>query len=234
RDNLFYEFPPSALCTWTADEKSLSLRFTYTYERSEHLEKLASFGDTVEDIIQKSLLFGDGEAEKAILLYHEIAYTVDYFQVDYTKAETNAYTALTEKKAICYSFSDAYNYLLRQVGVRAYLVKGYRSGDRAAHGWSLVEIDGRYYHCDATWEYSMLDGIGLYYFAMSDSRRQKNVVLAEATVGEGILKNKLTLKADSDRFTGINGDKFREKTWTLDREKEAIVYRGREYSYQAQ
>ena len=233
-ENLFYEFPPSALCTWQKNAETLTLTFTYTDSREAHLEKLAAFRTALEAILEETLFFGDSEAEKAILLYHAISYTVDYFQVDYTHAQTNAFYALTEKKAICYSFADAYNYLLRQVGMTAYLIKGCRSSDLAPHGWSLVEIDGAYYHCDPTWESSMCDGAGLYYFGLSDTKRGKTMMLSSAEMGVGILGTHELPKAESDRFLAINGDKFRFPDWTLERGKDLILYRGKKYDFSSQ
>ena len=230
-ENLFYEFPPTALAELSKNEDTLTLKFSYRYQREEHLEKIALFGDTVENMLFETLLFGDGEAEQAILLYHAISQGVDYFQVDYKPWQTNAYWALVEKTAICYSFSDAYNYLLRQVGIDAYLVKGYRTADRAPHGWSLVKIDGDYYHCDTTWESSMCDGAGLYYFGMSDAKRKRNVTLSDLLVGEGSLRLAEIPYAESDRFLGINGDKFRYPDWTVVRGENVILYRGKEYNF---
>jgi len=234
RDNLFYEFPPSSLATWTVNTDTLTLHFTYLHPRDEHLKKLQAFRDAVEGYLEDNLLFGDSEAEKAILLYHAISYSIDYFSVDYTHAQTNAFYALTEKKALCYSFSDAYNYLLRQVGMEAILVKGYRSTDRADHGWSLVKIDGAYYHCDATWESSMCSGAGLYYFGLSDEKRARNIALDHASAGDGNLKITTLPTADDHRFLPINGDKFRYPDWTLDRGNNTILYRGKKYVFSGQ
>lgn len=231
RDNLFYEFPPSALAEWEADSKTLTLTFTYRDDRKTYLEKLGSFGELIENIIRSTLVYGDGEAEKAILLYHYVSHTVSYFKTDFADWQTNAYYALTEHKGICYSFTDAYNYLLRQVGVDALLVKGVRALDRAPHGWSLVKVENAYYHCDTTWESSTLSGVGFFNFGMNDTRRKSAIALSEATVGEGNLKSALTLKATGKQFDKMSGDKFHDTSWSLDREKQAIIYKGKEYSY---
>ncbi len=228
-DNLFYEFPPSALCELTRE--GATLRFAYRYEREEHLSKIEAFGKEVEEILKDYLVFEDGDAEKAILLYHAVSYTVDYYKVDYKPWQTNAFTALIDKKGICYSFVDAYNYLLRQVGVEAWLVKGYRKSDKAAHGWSLIKVGDDYYHCDPTWEYNNCDGVGFNYFAMTDDRRASAVALEAATLGEGALKTAYRFTANGSRFQAISGDKFRSLSWTIDREKQAILYKGKEYSY---
>ena len=231
KDNLFYEFPPAALCEISADEETLTLRFSYRHDRETHLEKVAAFGDKVEEILRDYLVFGDGEAEKAIMLYHAVAYTVDYIKTNYEPWQINAYYALTENRAICYSFSDAYNYLLRQVGVEAWLVRSYRPTDRAKHGWSLIRVGEDYYHCDTTWEYNFISGVGFYYFAMNDKRRANAISLEDATVGLGSLQKPIPYAANGSRFDKMAGDKYHAKTWTIDREKKVLVYNGKEYPY---
>lgn len=228
--NLFYEFPPAALCEISLAEDTLTAHISYRLGREEHLLALDAFGEKVESIIAENLLFGDTEAEKAILLYHAVASTVDYYTVVYEPWQTNAYNALMTGKSICYGFADAYNYLLRQVGMEAYLVKGYNVG--RAHGWSLIKVDGLYYHCDPTWESSIYDGASFIYFGVTDAKRWRSIDPETATVGDGSLVRSVPHQANDDRFGSFNADKVRAG-WTLDRQKKAILYKGKEYSYGA-
>lgn len=231
RDNLFYEFPPSALSEIKPDADTLTLRFDYQYEREEHLAKIEEFADTVEKTVKEYLLFGDDDAEKALLLYHAVSYRVDYFKTDFKSWQLNAYYALTGNRAICYSFTDAYNYLLRQVGVEAWLVRSYRPSDRAAHGWSLVKVGNAYYHCDTTWESSFCSGVGFYYFAMNDKRRANGIALSDATVGEGILQKPIPFAANGSQFDKMSGDKYHYLTWQIDRNARVLRYNGKQYPY---
>lgn len=223
-DNLFLEFPPAALVTVTPDTATYTVRIDYRLERGAHLEAIAAFKAALEKVYADTLLAGDSEAVKALLLYHFVSSQVDYFSRDYQTWQTNAFYALTEGESICYGFSDLYNYLLRQVGIEAYLVKGYRSADKAAHGWSLVKIDGDWYHCDATWESSAYDGAGFMYFGLTDAERAEVLSLSSATVGDGTLARALPVSARDDRFDEINGDRIFRFTWELDRESETICF----------
>lgn len=229
--NLFYEFPPSALCTFVTDDETLTVCISYRLERSEHLVALSAFGERIETLVANTLLCGDDEATMALLLYHEISRSVDYFSVNYDTWQTNAYYALMQGKSICYGFADAFNYLLRQVGMEAYLVKSYRASDRAAHSWSLVKIDGDYYHCDPTWESSIFSGEGFVYFGYTDTRRGSTMSLKDATIGEGALQKNLSFSATSTRFDAMNGARITSGEWTLDREQREIVFKFKEYPY---
>ena len=230
-DNIFFEFPPSALCSFTPDKEGATLRISYSLKREEHLAAMTAFGDRVEDLIAETLVFGDNEAEKALLLYHKVGEVVDYFKVGYKEWQTGGYYALMGGNAICYGFADAYNHLLRQVGMEAYLVKSYRPTDLAPHGWSLVRIDGIYYHCDPTWEDSMFEGAGFWYFGNTDDRRDGAISLSMATVGEGSLKSPIPYRVTDTRFYAIYKKSITRPEWVLDKEKQVLVYERKEYSY---
>lgn len=59
-----------------------------------------------------------------------------------------AYGALVEEDAVCQGYALAYKLLLDQCGVNCKVV----SSDLMNHVWNLVEIDGAWYHVDATWD----------------------------------------------------------------------------------
>ena len=66
-------------------------------------------------------------------------------------AAFTAYGALVDGLAVCEGYSRAMQLLLHRAGIRCTLVTG-TANDGAAHMWNLVEIDGRNYHLDLTWD----------------------------------------------------------------------------------
>lgn len=60
----------------------------------------------------------------------------------------NEFGAIVEGVATCRGYTLAFNYLLRLCGIKTYTVHGIAGG---SHCWSLVQIDGKYYHTDVTW-----------------------------------------------------------------------------------
>ena len=75
-----------------------------------------------------------------------------------------AYGALVNHAAVCNGYAAAYQYLLRELGVncmfasgtvresaRSELAKKYIGGD-GGHSWNCVELDGKYYWVDVTWD----------------------------------------------------------------------------------
>lgn len=184
-DNIFYNYPPAALCTFTTEDGGI--RIGYENEREKHLKKIADFYSKVEGILNSTVDPSMSKLQIALELYRYTATHVSYFTVDYTPADTSAYSAITRGVTICYGYADCFNYLLRQAGIEAELLRGYRAGDFADHGWSLVKLDGVWYHCDATWECSGTGGEGLTYFGMSD-RTRFSTLANDAVSGFGSLE----------------------------------------------
>jgi len=91
----------------------------------------------------------------------------DTSTTDYPDIDRTAYSALVNGVTVCQGFSLAYNYLLDQVGIDAYYV----INDTQKHGWSMVELDGNYYHVDLTWDdptYDLVGRLRRTYFLISD------------------------------------------------------------------
>jgi hypothetical protein len=61
-----------------------------------------------------------------------------------------AYGALVEGQAVCNGYAESMALLLSCAGVNNQVVTGW--GDNDLHAWNLVEIDGDWYHLDATWD----------------------------------------------------------------------------------
>lgn len=83
----------------------------------------------------------------------------------------SAYGILVNKLGVCQGYTLAYNLLLKKCGINV----GVASGPDVRHIWSLVEIDGSYYHVDVTWDDPLAsnlksrEGISRYtYFLGSD------------------------------------------------------------------
>ena len=61
----------------------------------------------------------------------------------------SAYGALVDGQAVCEGYARAMQLLLQRAAIPCTLVSG--TADGTAHMWNTVEIDGRNYHLDPTW-----------------------------------------------------------------------------------
>ncbi|MBE7019248.1 MAG: hypothetical protein E7413_05175 [Ruminococcaceae bacterium] len=112
------------------------------------LEEAIRFTNKIRDIL--SLIVDGTDYEKVYQIVNGVRYS---FVMDYSLQapyKDSAYGALFDK-AVCTGSTDLTNVLCRHSGIR---VKEYHGdlgdpNDFVRHDWTLVEIDGHFYHCDA-------------------------------------------------------------------------------------
>lgn len=61
-----------------------------------------------------------------------------------------AYGALVNQDAVCNGYAEALQLLFVCAGIKSQFVVGTAAG--VSHAWNLVEIGGKWYHLDATWD----------------------------------------------------------------------------------
>ncbi|MDD7556612.1 dockerin type I domain-containing protein [Ruminococcus sp.] len=93
------------------------------------------------------------QVEKALYLHDAIVATTSY---DLTYSNYDAYDVLVTKEAVCQGYALAYMDLMRDAGVDCY----YLASDELNHAWNMVELDGSFYHVDATWDDPTPDQLG--------------------------------------------------------------------------
>ncbi|MGN1467277.1 MAG: dockerin type I domain-containing protein [Ruminococcus sp.] len=143
----------------------------YLYDKSEIPSEIQKFENTAKKLI--SGIGKDWEQKVIALTVHDnmilnCQYAKDEVQQDDVNPEIyTAYGCLVNQKAVCQGYALAYNYLLSQFGIEASMVTSVEMD----HGWSLVKIDGEYYHVDTTWDDPTYDRLGQAqhkYFLKSD------------------------------------------------------------------
>lgn len=94
------------------------------------------------------------DKEKAVAVYNYLAGVLSY---DYDKVGklSSGYTpsmdtTYSTKKGICYDFSSLYAGMMRSVGVKCKIVKGYNSMIDGYHAWNSVLVDGAWHRVDLT------------------------------------------------------------------------------------
>lgn len=154
-------------------------KFKYKIPKEEAAKKIAEFKELVEGIINEVIKPEYTDFEKALALYSYFSHTYTYDYDTFRKIEndevvnyTSSYRLLTTKNGICCEISEAYSYLLMQVGIDACTFS------TAKHEWSFIKLGGKYYHVDPT--FALSDWDNLAYFLMNDKQR-KDTDLYEQT-----------------------------------------------------
>lgn len=117
-------------------------------------EKMAKrLYNVVKEIMGSVVKPGMSDYEKELAI-HDYLVTHCYYSEN---ADQNpgseiyrAYGALVNGNAVCNGYAEAYQLLLSCAGVECKFVTG--SADGIDHAWNLVQIDGQWYHVDATWD----------------------------------------------------------------------------------
>ena len=71
--------------------------------------------------------------------------------------------ALTEGKAVCEGYARSFKYILDELNIPCALVSGTATnsnGDTESHAWNYVQLDGKWYGVDVTWDDPIILGNG--------------------------------------------------------------------------
>ncbi len=132
-----------------------------TAELKEHTDKLLSNIDPAWNDEMKALALHD-------TIITNCRYSSDEKINSDDKSIYTAYGSLVNEDAVCQGYTLGYNYLLNQLGIEAHVVVS----EEMNHSWSMVNIDGDYYHVDVTWDDPVPDRLGQVYhqyFLLSDA-----------------------------------------------------------------
>ena len=101
----------------------------------------------VNQIIAEKIKPGMSEYQRALVLHDWLIYNANY---DYTYTWSSAEGVLLHGTGVCDSYARAYQMLCTAAGLKCIYVSGYAGG--GSHGWNLVQVDGKWYHVDCTWD----------------------------------------------------------------------------------
>ncbi len=96
------------------------------------------------------------DPELAVLIHDYLAAnyeyhlpTLDLDAEDYPiLGKFSAYNLLVEGTAVCQGYAEAYAYLMMQFGINC----GLCMSDTLNHAWNIIELDGKEYQLDVTWD----------------------------------------------------------------------------------
>ena len=126
--------------------------YLYLFQEEEVAGKLP------EILTELDLKRQTAEYDKIKAIYDYVCRHVKYDKVHrknpYYVMRSTAYAALIQENATCQGYAVALYRMLRQAGINVRIVTGSVTGKNAEqlHAWNIVELDGKYYHLDATWD----------------------------------------------------------------------------------
>lgn len=116
----------------------------YLYEPGEVQERRQKIDAAVNEVLGQIIGYDDYGKVKAV--YEYLIFNTDYSTL--SPDNQNICSVFLDHSSVCNGYAKAAQYLLNNAGVPCIIVNGNAGG---AHAWNIVEIDGAYYHMDATW-----------------------------------------------------------------------------------
>ncbi len=144
-----------------------SFTATYTVERSKKDGMLTALKNEVEKI--KSKVTARDPYGIELQLHDILCQRVTYNNAP-TSLSYTAYGALVEGQAVCEGYTRAMQMMLYEFGILSTTVSGVAEGP---HMWNLVQINGKWYHLDVTWD-DQQSGIRHNYFNLTDTNIKKD------------------------------------------------------------
>ena len=125
---------------------------TYSVTKSNIGEYKEAFNKSLENALA-AVPSGVSDAEKVLAANEYLALNTEY---DNTLKKTSAYDALVDGAAVCHGYTLAFNLIMTRVGIE----NVYVSSKVMGHAWSMVKVDGSWYHVDVTWNDKTPDELG--------------------------------------------------------------------------
>lgn len=129
-----------------------TISYTVTYYTTAQQE--AALDKAVSALLNQLALNGKSDYTKIKSIYNYICANITYDYINLNNSsyflKHTAYAALINKTAVCQGYAVLLYRLLEEVGIDCRVISGY--GNNEAHGWNIVQIDGKYYNLDSTWD----------------------------------------------------------------------------------
>lgn len=151
--------------------KKIEITPTYLMTKLEADDITTRLDSKINEIVISAEQF-ETDYDKELFFHDYICRNAVYDKSTFEKVGHTAYSLLLDGKGICEGYSRAMQMLLDRVGIKNYLVtgNGTSNGETQPHMWNIVEIDGKNYHLDVTWDdLEAKADVGHLYFNITDS-----------------------------------------------------------------
>ena len=131
---------------------SRSAKVTVEMKYLESLQQTAYVTQEVTSALKKIIKPGMNNHEKVRVIHDWVVLHLKY---DNSYRKYTAYEGLQSGSAVCQGYSLLTYKMLKEAGINNRIVEGTarpEGGRSQSHAWNLVQLDGRWYHLDTTWD----------------------------------------------------------------------------------
>lgn len=127
------------------DEDPATLTLTIEYETTLSQERAVD--SRLTEIIKEQKLANASDYEKVKKIHD---YIINMASYDISKKKSSAYNLLFNKSAVCEGYALVAYRLFMEAGLPCRIISG--KGNKEAHAWNIVQVDGKWYNIDLTWD----------------------------------------------------------------------------------
>jgi len=113
------------------------------YDRSEELER-------EWEIVKEKTKDCETDLEKVIVVHEHLVDTISYSWNGFGGIGNSIEGAILEKQAVCEGYALAFKYYMNRLNIPCNAMGG--SSKNQAHAWNQVQINGKWYLLDITWD----------------------------------------------------------------------------------
>lgn len=166
-DNPIYYFVDKSVGTKSSGTRIYSFvlfvasPFLKEADRIEYNNDIIDYVNDCDELIEDATT----DLEKSLLIHDKIIEDIDYdttFNADFCY---NILGVMAFKGPVCESYAETYLLLLTYYDIPCHLVVGLAGDDDENHAWNLIQIEGKWYWVDVTWDDAGKKGISYNYFA---------------------------------------------------------------------
>ena len=167
-------------------------RFEYEFSYLSSYEQELAVEEKVQEILSKLNIYDSDRETQIRSIYTYVTGNVKYDNMIYETFNVHsAYAAAIEGKAVCQGYSLLLYRLLQEIGIKNRMVAGEAGG--VGHVWNIVEMDGRWYNLDATWDWGASDNFSWFLRgseSFDNTHRRSSEYLTEAFCQRYIMSEK--------------------------------------------
>lgn len=134
---------------YSVSERMTDAIMYYQVNYDEMLEMKSELDAVIEDVLFEISSL-DSEYDKVLFIHDYIVENCEYSE-SATENSNSIYGCLIEKSAQCEGYAKTFLYLCRLSGINAMSIVGI-TDDNVNHEWNIVQIDGKFYNVDVTWD----------------------------------------------------------------------------------
>ncbi len=131
------------------------------FSTEEDINLAISHVEEVRALIKSSAIGNDVEKIKTI--HDTLVNHITYFNENNIPSIYNIYGALVNQKSVCEGYAKSFKYILDDLGIPCVIVCGIAtnsSGKTESHAWNYVQLNGKWYAVDVTWDDPVIVGNG--------------------------------------------------------------------------